>query len=77
MREKIHCIAFVMDSCTLDVFPSKVLDTLKRLQQKANQRGMFTLFYLKFFSQTTKVKREHYLITQDNIQIFNTIIFHV
>ncbi|XP_046567350.1 interferon-induced protein 44-like [Haliotis rubra] len=39
-QDKIHCVAFVMDGCSVDVFPDKILQNMKAIQQKANQRGI-------------------------------------
>ncbi|XP_067680289.1 interferon-induced protein 44-like [Haliotis asinina] len=39
-QDKIHCLAFVMDGCSVDVFPDKILQNMKAIQQKANQRGI-------------------------------------
>ncbi|XP_046567339.1 interferon-induced protein 44-like [Haliotis rubra] len=39
-QDKIHCVAFVMDGCSVDVFSDKILQNMKAVQQKANQRGI-------------------------------------
>ncbi|XP_046567344.1 interferon-induced protein 44-like isoform X2 [Haliotis rubra] len=39
-QDTIHCVAFVIDGCSVDVFPDKILQNMKAIQQKANQRGI-------------------------------------
>ncbi|CAG2189890.1 unnamed protein product [Mytilus edulis] len=39
LSDKIHCVAFVMDSSTVDVLPEKVLERIKSLQTRLNQKG--------------------------------------
>ncbi|XP_046567399.1 LOW QUALITY PROTEIN: interferon-induced protein 44-like [Haliotis rubra] len=39
-QDMIHCVAFVIDGCSVDVFPDKILQNMKAIQQKANQRGI-------------------------------------
>ncbi|CAC5404512.1 Interferon-induced protein 44-like [Mytilus coruscus] len=43
LSDKIHCVAFVMDSSTVDVLPEKVLERIKSLQTRLNQKGMVLL----------------------------------
>ncbi|XP_071079867.1 uncharacterized protein [Haliotis cracherodii] len=38
--DKIHCIAFVIDGTTVDVFPEKILHAIKSLQQRINTKGI-------------------------------------
>ncbi|XP_046567357.1 interferon-induced protein 44-like [Haliotis rubra] len=38
--DKIHCIAFVIDGTTVDVFPEKILHSIKSLQQRINTKGI-------------------------------------
>lgn len=37
--DKIHCVAFVIDSSTLDVMSNAVLKHIKDLQARMNHRG--------------------------------------
>ncbi|XP_067681003.1 interferon-induced protein 44-like isoform X2 [Haliotis asinina] len=39
-QDIIHCVAFVIDGCSVDVFPDKILQNMKAIQQKANRRGI-------------------------------------
>jgi len=40
LTDKIHCVAFVIDCSTVDVIPEKVLERIKSLQTRLNQKGM-------------------------------------
>lgn len=40
VADKIHCVAFVVDASTVDVMPEKVLERMKTLQARMNQRGV-------------------------------------
>ncbi|XP_062610577.1 interferon-induced protein 44-like [Saccostrea cucullata] len=40
LQDKIHCVAFVVDSSTVDVMPDKVRKQMKDLQVKLNQRNL-------------------------------------
>jgi hypothetical protein len=40
LTDKIHCVAFVIDCSTVDVIPDKVLERIKGLQTRLNQKGM-------------------------------------
>ncbi|XP_067682168.1 interferon-induced protein 44-like [Haliotis asinina] len=66
LADKIHCIAFVLDGCTVDVFPDKILQTIKSIQQRANQRGIPQVVLL------TKVDRACLLVESDLSQIFRS-----
>lgn len=39
LKDKIHCVAFVIDSSTVDVMPDKVLKHMKDLQTRMTHRG--------------------------------------
>lgn len=39
LKDKIHCVAFVIDGSTVDVMPDKVLKHMKDLQARMNHRG--------------------------------------
>ena len=39
--DAIHCILFVIDSLSLEVFPEKILKKIKDIRQKANDLGSF------------------------------------
>ncbi|XP_041353068.1 interferon-induced protein 44-like isoform X1 [Gigantopelta aegis] len=64
LQDKIHVIAFVMDGCSVDVFPEKILTNIKATQQKANQRGIPQVVLL------TKVDRVCQEVEQDLSQVF-------
>jgi len=40
LSDKIHCVVFVLDGSTADVMPEKVIEKMKTLQNRMNQRGM-------------------------------------
>ncbi|XP_052103654.1 interferon-induced protein 44-like [Mytilus californianus] len=40
LSEKIHCVVFVLDGSTVDVMAEKVIERLKNLQMRMNQRGI-------------------------------------
>ncbi|XP_069123056.1 interferon-induced protein 44-like isoform X2 [Argopecten irradians] len=40
LSDKIHCVAFVVDGSTVDVSPEKVLERIKAMQIRMNQRGI-------------------------------------
>ncbi|XP_034306965.2 interferon-induced protein 44 [Magallana gigas] len=40
LKDKIHCVAFVIDSSTVDVMPDKVLKHMKDLQARMTHRGL-------------------------------------
>lgn len=40
LKDKIHCVAFVIDGSTVDVMPDKVLKHMKDLQARMNHRGL-------------------------------------
>ncbi|XP_071161983.1 interferon-induced protein 44-like [Mytilus edulis] len=40
LSEKIHCVVFVIDGSTVDVIPEKVIEKMKTLQSRMNQRGV-------------------------------------
>ncbi|XP_046567354.1 interferon-induced protein 44-like isoform X2 [Haliotis rubra] len=39
LNDRIHCIAFVVDSTAIDVFPDKILQTFKAVQHRVNVQG--------------------------------------
>ncbi|KAK3105955.1 hypothetical protein FSP39_009431 [Pinctada imbricata] len=41
LKDRIHVVAFVVDASTVDVMPEKVLERMKSLQVRMNQRGWF------------------------------------
>lgn len=40
LSEKIHCVVFVIDGSTVDVMPEKVIERIKTLQSRMNQKGV-------------------------------------
>ncbi|OWF39884.1 interferon-induced protein 44-like [Mizuhopecten yessoensis] len=40
LSDSIHCVAFVLDASTVDVFPEKVMEHIKTTQAQVNQRGI-------------------------------------
>ncbi|CAC5394346.1 unnamed protein product [Mytilus coruscus] len=41
ISEKIHCVVFVIDGSTVDVIQEKVIERIKTLQSRMNQRGHY------------------------------------
>ncbi|XP_069123057.1 interferon-induced protein 44-like isoform X3 [Argopecten irradians] len=41
LSDKIHCVAFVVDGSTVDVSPEKVLERIKAMQIRMNQRDIW------------------------------------
>ena len=49
LENKIHCVAFVIDGSTTDVMSNNILQKIKDLQIRLNQRGNIKIdnnFYL-------------------------------
>jgi len=40
LSDQIHCVVFVIDGSTVDVMPEKVIENIKTLQSRMNQKGM-------------------------------------
>uniref|UniRef100_A0A674JCC1 TLDc domain-containing protein n=1 Tax=Terrapene triunguis TaxID=2587831 RepID=A0A674JCC1_9SAUR len=43
LKDQIHCVAFVIDGCKIEILPEKLEEKLKQLRRKVNQFGM--LYY--------------------------------
>ncbi|CAG2189892.1 unnamed protein product [Mytilus edulis] len=61
LSDKIHCVAFVMDSSTVDVLPEKVLERIKSLQTRLNQKGVPQVVLL------TKIDKVCPIITEESV----------
>ncbi|VDI11098.1 Hypothetical predicted protein [Mytilus galloprovincialis] len=61
LSDKIHCVAFVMDSSTVDVLPEKVLERIKSLQTRLNQKGVPQVVLL------TKVDKVCPIMTEESV----------
>ncbi|XP_069123067.1 interferon-induced protein 44-like isoform X2 [Argopecten irradians] len=40
LSDKIHCVAFVVDGSTVDIVPEKVLEMIKNMQMRMNEKGI-------------------------------------
>lgn len=40
LKDKIHIVVIVMDATSIDIFPPAIVEKLKVLQAKVNQRGI-------------------------------------
>ncbi|XP_033754629.1 interferon-induced protein 44-like isoform X2 [Pecten maximus] len=40
LSERMHCVVFVIDASTVDVMPKKVMESIKAIQTRINQRGI-------------------------------------
>ncbi|XP_060083036.1 interferon-induced protein 44-like [Ylistrum balloti] len=40
LADRIHCVVFVLDGSTVDVTPDKVMERIKSMQMRMNQRGI-------------------------------------
>ncbi|XP_048258954.1 interferon-induced protein 44-like isoform X2 [Haliotis rufescens] len=64
LDDRIHCIAFVVDSTAIDVFPDKVLQTFKAVQHRVNVQGLPQVVLL------TKVDKACEVVNKDMSQLF-------
>ncbi|XP_071080658.1 interferon-induced protein 44-like [Haliotis cracherodii] len=64
LDDRIHCIAFVVDSTAIDVFPDKVLQTFKAVQHRVNVQGLPQVVLL------TKVDKACKVVNKDMSQLF-------
>ncbi|XP_033754690.1 interferon-induced protein 44-like [Pecten maximus] len=64
LSDKIHCVAFVLDVSTVDVIPEKVLERIKAMQVRMNQRGVPQVVLL------TKIDRICEEISDDVSKVF-------
>lgn len=46
LKDQIHCVAFVIDGCKIEILPEKLEDKLKQLRRKVNQFGIPQLVLL-------------------------------
>nr|XP_014435664.1 interferon-induced protein 44-like [Pelodiscus sinensis] len=46
LKDQIHCVAFVIDGCKIEILPEKLEDKLKQLRRKVNQFGVPQLVLL-------------------------------
>uniref|UniRef100_A0A8C0JFQ4 TLDc domain-containing protein n=1 Tax=Chelonoidis abingdonii TaxID=106734 RepID=A0A8C0JFQ4_CHEAB len=46
LKDQIHCVAFVIDECKIEILPEKLEDKLKQLRRKVNQFGIPQLVLL-------------------------------
>ncbi|XP_050819615.1 interferon-induced protein 44-like [Gopherus flavomarginatus] len=46
LKDQIHCFAFVIDGCKIEILPEKLEDKLKQLRRKVNQFGIRQLVLL-------------------------------
>lgn len=53
LSDKIHCVVFVIDGSTIDVMPEKVIERMKALQSRMNQKGQYK-FKLKSYKKTIR-----------------------
>lgn len=42
LKDKIHVVVIVMDATSVDIFPPAIIDKIKILQAKVNQKGKIT-----------------------------------
>ncbi|XP_033754641.1 interferon-induced protein 44-like [Pecten maximus] len=40
LSDRMHCVVYVMDASTVDVIPEKVMERIKSMQTRINQRGI-------------------------------------
>ncbi|XP_071079877.1 interferon-induced protein 44-like [Haliotis cracherodii] len=64
LDDRIHCIAFVVDSTAIDVFPDKILQTFKAVQHRVNVQGLPQVVLL------TKVDKACEFVNKDMSQLF-------
>ncbi|XP_060070665.1 interferon-induced protein 44-like [Ylistrum balloti] len=64
LGDRIHCVAFVVDSSTVDVISEKVLERIKNMQTKMNQRSIPQVVLL------TKIDRICELVTDEISDVF-------
>ncbi|XP_033754699.1 interferon-induced protein 44-like [Pecten maximus] len=64
LTDKIHCVAFVVDGSTVDVIPEKVMERVKAMQVRMNQRGIPQVVLL------TKIDRICEEISDDVSKVF-------
>uniref|UniRef100_A0A674J9T6 TLDc domain-containing protein n=1 Tax=Terrapene triunguis TaxID=2587831 RepID=A0A674J9T6_9SAUR len=46
LKDQIHCVAFVIDGCKIEILPEKLEEKLKQLRRKVNQFGIPQLVLL-------------------------------
>uniref|UniRef100_A0A674JDN7 TLDc domain-containing protein n=1 Tax=Terrapene triunguis TaxID=2587831 RepID=A0A674JDN7_9SAUR len=68
LKDQIHCVAFVIDGCKIEILPEKLEEKLKQLRRKVNQFGIPQLVLL------TKVDEICPTIEED-VQIIHFVPF--
>ncbi|XP_076099527.1 interferon-induced protein 44-like [Mytilus galloprovincialis] len=64
LSDKIHCVIFVLDGSIVDVIPEKVIERMKNLQLRMNQRGIPQVVLL------TKIDKVCEATAEDISQVF-------
>ena len=54
LENKIHCVAFVIDSSSVEVMSDKILGKMKDLQVRMNQRGKSKTQIYRFYIEASQ-----------------------
>ncbi|KAL5004727.1 hypothetical protein ScPMuIL_018183 [Solemya velum] len=66
LKDKIHCVAFVLDSTTIEVMSEKVLDSIRTMQVEMTEKGIPQVVLL------TKVDRVCEFVCEDLSKVFES-----
>ncbi|XP_038571405.1 interferon-induced protein 44-like isoform X1 [Micropterus salmoides] len=66
LKDKIHCVAYVIDACKVSIMPTKLEEKLDAIRRKVNLMGIPQLALL------TKVDQACPLVTEDVRNIYNS-----
>ena len=45
-KDKTHIVVIVLDATVVDVFPDEIIEKIKKLQDKCNQKGIYNTMYM-------------------------------
>ncbi|XP_076095598.1 interferon-induced protein 44-like [Mytilus galloprovincialis] len=68
LSDKIHCVVFVIDGSTIDVMPEKVIERMKALQSRMNQKGVPQVVLL------TKIDKMCETSCEDLSKVFSSFV---
>ncbi|KAL3875156.1 hypothetical protein ACJMK2_038084 [Sinanodonta woodiana] len=58
LKDKIHCVVFVLDGSTVDVFPQTILDKIKQVQIRMNKTGLPRVVLLTKIDKLSKTVQD-------------------
>ncbi|KAF7202584.1 interferon-induced protein 44-like [Nothobranchius furzeri] len=67
LKDKIHCVVYVLDACKISILPTKMEEKLKAIRNKANLLGIPQLILL------TKIDEACPLVEEDLMNIYRSI----